>query len=225
MFRTSTAKKLLITTTALAFVLAGTAPAQASEELDRVDQVLTSDAPIDTFSSFSVDDQKLVSAEIKKSSSLTEELSEAIAREDFPSAAKATYEEILHPLEFAECVIDVDLFSCTNARNNSVTAVNAALAAFSAGTQRNGKGDAMRHCTWNALMVHSIGFDAAVKIAFNHEVIWNGPANEVAMDKYNNGKGRIAGQKNATNSAATKQCKTWATASALKPNSPLIVLQ
>ncbi|MBL3960828.1 hypothetical protein FH728_25105, partial [Bacteroides thetaiotaomicron] len=57
----------------------------------------------------------------------------------------------------------------------------------------NGKGDAFRHCSWNALMTMRIGADAAERIATNHETVAQGPADETSMDLYNNAQGRFLG--------------------------------
>ncbi|MGV0362984.1 DUF6973 domain-containing protein [Corynebacterium minutissimum] len=57
----------------------------------------------------------------------------------------------------------------------------------------NGKGDAFRHCSWNALMTMRIGADAAERIATNHETVAQGPADETRMDLYNNAQSRFLG--------------------------------
>ena len=84
-------------------------------------------------------------------------------------------------LEMLSCI------SCGIANQAATTASMEAQNRFPGATSlRNGKGDAFRHCSWNALMKMRIGADAAERIAINHETVAQGPADEASMDLYNN---------------------------------------
>ncbi|MFJ6415783.1 DUF6973 domain-containing protein [Paeniglutamicibacter sp. NPDC091659] len=60
---------------------------------------------------------------------------------------------------------------------------------FAKKTLHNGKGDAFRHCYWNARMTKSMGSNYAGIIATNHEDVNKGPAKERSMDLKNNATG------------------------------------
>jgi RHS repeat-associated protein len=58
----------------------------------------------------------------------------------------------------------------------------------------NGQQDAYRHCIWSCIMASNINQGDAKDIADNHETAGNNagqPANEAAMDSYNNAVGRL----------------------------------
>ncbi|WP_425471211.1 DUF6973 domain-containing protein [Xylanimonas allomyrinae] len=74
----------------------------------------------------------------------------------------------------------------------------------------NGKGDAYRHCYWNALMTIGIGESAAEKIASNHEALGGGPKKEKDMDLANNKTGRATGKELKTKAASSKRCSALA---------------
>ena len=118
-------------------------------------------------------------------------------------------------LEKAACVIYVDLVSCNRAAKDATEASKSAQKHFAANTLHNGKGDAYRHCYWNARMTISIGQSGAMKIVSNHEAIRNGPAKEKTMDLANNKTGRAIGKAKKTNAKCHTECKNRATSGKL----------
>lgn len=98
--------------------------------------------------------------------------------------------------EYASCVRAVGIkgpVRCKSAQGHASSASTAAEQNFKSSTLHNGKGDAFRHCYWNARMTLDFGSGDAKKIADNHEKEAPGPAKEESMDKSNNNHGRIVG--------------------------------
>ncbi|KAH6871460.1 secreted protein [Coprinopsis sp. MPI-PUGE-AT-0042] len=112
----------------------------------------------------------------------------------FPPVTEMAY-YCLNPFNIAAC-----LAAHGHAQVASMTAWD-----YFPDSLHNGKGDALRHCYWNARMTIDIGITKAKIIADNHE---NGatenPANEKAMDLANNETGRSIG---ASAAGATKEEK------------------
>ena len=76
----------------------------------------------------------------------------------------------------------------------------------------NGKGDAFRHCYWNARMTIDLGSKIAEVIATNHEDAAPGPAKERKMDLANNATGRKVGaNSNGSYVTARNVCSSKAT--------------
>ncbi|KAF1811945.1 hypothetical protein P152DRAFT_417793 [Eremomyces bilateralis CBS 781.70] len=95
----------------------------------------------------------------------------------------------------AWCAVPWHWSACNKASNLAETAATEAGRLYPANTLHNGKGDAFRHCYWNALMVIEIGEGKAKSIANNHEK--GGKGREKEMDLKNNARGRTIG-KNAS---------------------------
>lgn len=117
------------------------------------------------------------------------------------------------------CINLVDVVSCGIANQVAGIASDQAESRFPGNSSLlNGKGDAFRHCAWNALMTMRIGATAAERIATNHETIRQGPEDQNRMDLYNNAQGRIVGAAFANSgneSGALNQCALWATVGVL----------
>lgn len=125
--------------------------------------------------------------------------------------ARSGYSDIvMSTVEKAACVIHVDLISCNRAASDAAEASASARKNFASSTLHNGKGDAFRHCYWNARMTISIGENGAMKIASNHEAISNGPAREKSMDLANNSTGRSIGKSKKTYSKSLTECRNRA---------------
>ena len=71
----------------------------------------------------------------------------------------------------------------------------------------NGRGDAFRHCYWNALMTREQNATLAEQFASAHET-GGGPAMEGVMDLFNNAVGRSIGSAhpNATDAELANAC-------------------
>lgn len=117
-------------------------------------------------------------------------------------------------VEKAACVIDVGITACNRAAKDA-NAASAEAAKRYPKSLHNGRGDAFRHCYWNARMVHSIGRAGAVKVSTNHESVGRGPAKEVKMDKANNKTGWAVGKATSNNTKAATSCASKANAGKL----------
>ncbi|WP_455090612.1 DUF6973 domain-containing protein [Parascardovia denticolens] len=112
--------------------------------------------------------------------------------------------------EKAECVIHVSVRGCEQGTKDASTASSAAAKYFNQSTLHNGRGDAFRHCYWNALMTHHIGAANAEIIATNHEKYSKGPKRETNMDLANNRTERTVGRQTKTDSQALARCRDLA---------------
>ncbi|KAF1813771.1 hypothetical protein P152DRAFT_291730 [Eremomyces bilateralis CBS 781.70] len=117
--------------------------------------------------------------------------------------------------ELAWCLVPWHLIACNTANNLADTAAAEAGNLYPQSSLHNGKGDAFRHCYWNALMVIEIGGSDAKSIADNHEQGSSG--REKDMDLKNNASGRRIGN-GATKEGAKNGCKAAA------DNGDLVVL-
>lgn len=97
--------------------------------------------------------------------------------------------------EIFDAVIGVGPFDAYRARQIANEALAAAQRTGLPGLH-NGPADAWRHCYWNCRMTAVLGADQAETIANNHEAHGGGPANENAMDTFNNAVGRACGSAN-----------------------------
>lgn len=131
-------------------------------------------------------------------------------------AQAAAYTDLTNKAgEYASCVKAVGFsgtWVCTEANGAANNASKAAADLFPAKSLHNGKGDAFRHCYWNALMTIDFGSDRAEEVATNHENYADGPAKEKKMDLANNKTGRAVGNSKSynTNSKAKNRCKALA---------------
>jgi hypothetical protein len=76
-------------------------------------------------------------------------------------------------------------------------ALSEAAHRFGQGSLHNGSGDAFRHCYWNALLARDIGKDNALEFTTAHENRPGNPADERAMDLWNNAVGANIGAASA----------------------------
>ncbi|GAB3693520.1 DUF6973 domain-containing protein [Corynebacterium nasicanis] len=124
------------------------------------------------------------------------------------------YRIVMNALEMMTCTSLVDATSCVIAANAASKASDEAEIRFpGSNSLHNGKGDAYRHCDWNAYMVMRIGAWGAERVATNHELMGSGSPEENSMDYFNNAQGRLIGSGYSTGgneSAAGDQCALWA---------------
>lgn len=136
-----------------------------------------------------------------------------------PTASASGYNDIYNSAsEYAACIKVVGVsgpYRCVQARNHANAAASAAASIYPK-SLHNGKGDAFRHCYWNARMTKDFGSSLAYKIATNHENVSSGPARERAMDLANNREGRNVGVKASSMTAAYNMCKWRADTGRLK---------
>ncbi len=191
--------------------LAAPSAAFAQEgETELIKQIEASDTPFADLEQLTPAEQEQFLQDLEV---LSEEQQEEVLQSDewTPSVSTFAYSDIIWSgLEKAACVIHVDLVSCNRAAKDATTASNSAASHFASNTLHNGKGDAYRHCYWNARMTISIGESGAMKIASNHEAIRNGPAKEKKMDLANNKTGRAIGKAKKTTSKSHTECKSRA---------------
>ncbi|EON65088.1 hypothetical protein W97_04323 [Coniosporium apollinis CBS 100218] len=115
--------------------------------------------------------------------------------------------------EMAWCLIPWNIDDCYKAQKHANTAGSQA-ATYYPSSLHNGKGDAFRHCYWNARMTVDLGSSKAKKIGDNHEDGSNGPEAEKRMDRANNASGRTigsnasGGSKSAKYTSARNACKS-----------------
>jgi len=113
---------------------------------------------------------------------------------------------------------------CNKAKGHATEALTAAEQNFPANTLHNGKGDAFRHCYWNARMTVDMGKDTAKTFADLHEEGGDGPQAEKDMDLANNASGRQFGEEAKSGGGnnddkyarALTKCKNAANSGALK---------
>lgn len=100
---------------------------------------------------------------------------------------------------------------CAKGKNHATVATAEAKKLFPT-SLHNGKGDAFRHCYWNARMTIDLGSKIAEVIATNHEDAAPGPAKERKMDLANNATGRKVGaNSNGSYVTARNVCSSKAT--------------
>ncbi|GGM35277.1 DUF6973 domain-containing protein [Microbacterium saperdae] len=203
----------VVAAAALVFTVVSPAAAADDDQQQLVEEVFASDVPLETFDALSYDEQSLVIDAVTRDG-LPADVTEAdvfVGESTSVQPFASGYNDlVMNVVEMLACVQFVDLVSCNIAKGNADTAAADAANRFSSTSLHNGKGDAYRHCYWNALMTRHIGANAAMKIAANHESLSSGPAKEKTMDTYNNAKGRTAGSNASSDSAARSTCYTWA---------------
>lgn len=210
---------------ATAALVAGSSAAHASvvpeaaEPIELLEQLNTSVEPFVALDAMSESEQQILLQEFDEME--TEQVAEIFApngQMSVSAAASAGMLNVASPaysdiawswLEKAACVIHVDLVSCNRAAKDANNASASAKKLFPK-SLHNGRGDAYRHCYWNALMTISIGENGAMKIASNHEAVRNGPAREKKMDLANNKTGRSVGKAQKTASKSSTKCKSLA---------------
>lgn len=112
--------------------------------------------------------------------------------------------------EVAWCILHRMAVACVEAQHMANVATDAARGTFPANTLHNGRGDAFRHCYWNARMVRNFWITTAQAelIATRHEDrATHQPRNERTMDLRNNALGRGIGGRVASNAAAFTTCR------------------
>lgn len=117
--------------------------------------------------------------------------------------------------EIGWCLIPLNIDDCAKAQDHADEASQAAQELFP-DSLHNGKGDAFRHCYWNARMTIELGVDQAKSIGDNHETGSDGPEAEKSMDLTNNATGRQIGlDAGESYSSAKAACLAAATAGRL----------
>ncbi len=96
---------------------------------------------------------------------------------------------------------------------------------YTANSLHNGKGDAFRHCYWNARMAIDLDSDTAKTIADNHEDGSNGPEAEKNMDRANNASGRSVGQKAGGGGKGARYNNAQATCQSMTNTGALVTLE
>lgn len=74
------------------------------------------------------------------------------------------------------------------------------------GNRRNDKSDAFRHCYWSALLAKEIGAENAYAFTTAHENWKGNPANERAMDLFNNAIGIKIGKTKKADHVLASMC-------------------
>lgn len=74
------------------------------------------------------------------------------------------------------------------------------------GTSHNDAGDAFRHCYWSAILCRDLGYVAALRYTSAHEAFAGNPAQEKAMDLYNNAVGLNIGRAGGPNQIISNRC-------------------
>ena len=129
-----------------------------------------------------------------------------------PVEKRQTYTGCFPPItELAYCANPFNLGACLAAHGHASLASQAARDYFP-NTLHNGRGDALRHCYWNARMVidPSVGVTRATTIATNHENGSDNPEDEKAMDLQNNAIGRGIGVSRGNYDLAFDDCYAMA---------------
>lgn len=181
---------------------------------DEITTMYDSHDPYEYFDTLTDIEQRSIIAALKRDpSSLQQRQETRLAAQSDP------YKIYISGLEMLSCINLVDVVSCGIANQAATKANNEAVARYPGDSLRNGKGDAFRHCSWNALMTIRIGSNGAERIATNHETIGDGPADENAMDLFNNAQGRQIGagfinSKDETSALAI--CALWTNLGRLK---------
>jgi hypothetical protein len=115
-------------------------------------------------------------------------------------------------VELGWCLVPWHILDCRRGQGHADEASAAAQQLFPPASLHNGKGDAFRHCYWNARMTIDMGSDTAKTIADNHGKASDGPESEKRMDYANNESGRAYGRSAGGNYATAKEfCRVAAT--------------
>lgn len=112
--------------------------------------------------------------------------------------------------EMGWCLIPWNIDDCVKAQGHANEASKAAQDLFPASSLHNGKGDAFRHCYWNARMAIDLGEGNAKTIGDNHEDGSDGPEAEKKMDRANNAEGRSIGTSKGNYASAKEACRVAA---------------
>lgn len=122
--------------------------------------------------------------------------------------AGESYNDVNKFVEGVNCAYAVGVADCGTAHNDATTAARRAEELYPT-SLHNGRGDAFRHCYWNALMTLHLGRDQAAKVANNHEELADSqPAPEREMDLFNNAFGRDrAGAAASSDGDAETRCR------------------
>lgn len=110
-------------------------------------------------------------------------------------------------VEVTKCALFVGPLDCYTAKNDADTASLESSNLYPAETLHNGRGDAFRHCYWNALMTIHINYNQAKIIADQHENSSSGPDNEKSVDRKNNEVGRRIGISSGNENSAKLECQ------------------
>ncbi|MEV7024772.1 hypothetical protein [Kitasatospora sp. NPDC093558] len=120
-----------------------------------------------------------------------------LARESASASPRALYSYYpggMNGSEFKFCVLQPSHVNiCRDAKKHADAALAAAERNFPRESLHNGKGDAYRHCYWNARMAIDMNVNISKGFGDRHED-GDGPEDEKRMDLYNNAQGRWFGE-------------------------------
>lgn len=133
--------------------------------------------------------------------------SEAVAVTPAPAQAEAAsdYPGGMNEAEWNYCRVPSHTSLCNKASKHADTALAEAKNRWPS-SLHNGKGDAFRHCYWNARMTIDFGKGTAKGFADRHEQNPDQPAIEKKMDLFNNNVGREVGEASSSYVDAVERC-------------------
>lgn len=133
---------------------------------------------------------------------------EAVAVTTQPTAqveAASDYPGGMNEAEWRYCRVPSHASLCNKASKHADAALAEAQRRWPS-SLHNGKGDAFRHCYWNARMARDFGKGTAKGFADRHEQNPDQPAIEKKMDLFNNNVGRDVGEASSSYSDAAERC-------------------
>jgi hypothetical protein len=119
--------------------------------------------------------------------------------------ARSGYPGGMNEAEWSYCRVPSHTSLCNKASKHADVALAEAKNRW-ASSLHNGKGDAFRHCYWNARMAIDFGKGTAKGFADRHEQNPNQPAIEKKMDLFNNDVGRTVGEASSSYVDAIDRC-------------------
>lgn len=184
--------------------------AETSSPVEMANEVFGTPDPLATYAGLSRPDQLKVLLAVEQNPGVYVLPARATKGYNYYTDLKRSTDEALW------CVMTYGLPACNTANADATTASNDAGIRFSAATLADGKGDAYRHCLWNALMTKHLDSGRAAGIATKHESYSTGSVASIEMDLYNNKMGRTAALTSLSVSSATSKCYVWANDGTLK---------
>jgi hypothetical protein len=132
--------------------------------------------------------------------------SEASAVTTAPAQAEAAsdYPGGMNEAEWQYCRVPSHTSLCNKASKHADAALAEAQRRWEG--LHNGRGDAFRHCYWNARMTRDFGQGTAKGFADRHEKNPDQPAIEKKMDLFNNNVGREVGAASSSYNDAADRC-------------------
>lgn len=118
--------------------------------------------------------------------------------------ARSGYPGGMNEAEWKYCRIPSHTSLCSKASDHADAALAEAQRRWEG--LHNGRGDAFRHCYWNARMTRDFGKGTAKGFADRHEQNPGQPAIEKKMDLFNNDVGRTVGEASSSYGDAAERC-------------------